>query len=368
MRKIFVALLGASITLPLTILAAKSAEPSAINDHGEIDIQEMTLPFSSLASPEAKQNMIEYTRTMERVRAETRGAPIEVIREKTDEIIFKPTVARLREVFDVDIKEERIGGVLTDVVVPSSGISEANQHRVLINLHGGSNEKGSRFGARAESIPIASLGGYKVVAVDYRLAPEFKFPAASEDVARVYNELLKTYRPENIGIYGCSAGGRLTGQSLAWFQAHDLPRPGAIGVFGWGIGVHLGPADSSYLSMGATIGVAWPEPDRLPEHDYFYTVKDFTDPLVSPELHDEVISKFPPTLVITGTRDFGMSQALHTHTRLTKAGVDTDLHVFEGVPHCAFANIAVMPEVPETQQAWDLIVNFFDEHLGRGAK
>jgi acetyl esterase/lipase len=75
------------------------------------------------------------------------------------------------------------------------------------------------------------VGRIKVVAVDYRLGPENRFPAASEDVTNVYRELLKTYRPENIGIFGCSAGGMLSGQAIPWFLKEHLPLPGAIGVF-----------------------------------------------------------------------------------------------------------------------------------------
>ena len=67
-------------------------------------------------------------------------------------------------------------------------------------------------------MPVAVLGRIKVVSLDYREGPKYRFPAASEDVAAAYRELLKTYRAEDIGIYGCSAGGMLTGMSVAWFQ------------------------------------------------------------------------------------------------------------------------------------------------------
>lgn len=67
------------------------------------------------------------------------------------------------------------------------------------------------------------------------MAPEWYFPAASEDVAKVYRELLKSYRPENIGIYGCSAGAGLTSQAVAWFQTHGLPHPPAWLARIWGL-------------------------------------------------------------------------------------------------------------------------------------
>ena len=63
------------------------------------------------------------------------------------------------------------------------------------------------------------------------MSPEHQCPAASEDVEKVYREVLKHYKPENIGLYGCSAGAALTAQSVAWFIDKNLPLPAAIGMF-----------------------------------------------------------------------------------------------------------------------------------------
>jgi epsilon-lactone hydrolase len=114
-------------------------------------------------------------------------------------------------------------------------------------MHGGAFAVGSVRGGLAESIPVAAVAGIKVITVDYRMAPEHQFPAASEDVASVYKELLKKYKPKNIGIYGCSAGGMLAGQSVAWFQKQRLPRLGAIGIFCAG-GDANPSGDSRYLA------------------------------------------------------------------------------------------------------------------------
>ena len=64
----------------------------------------------------------------------------------------------------------------------------------------------------------------RVISIDYRLAPQAKFPEATEDVAAVYREVLKSTPARYIGIFGCSAGGLLTAQSLAWFQRQHLQR------------------------------------------------------------------------------------------------------------------------------------------------
>lgn len=100
----------------------------------------------------------------------------------------------------MDIKPERIAGVPTDVIEPAGGAPPKNKRRVLINLHGGGFEVGAGLGGQMESIPVASLGAIKVISVDYREGPKYKFPAASEDVAAGYRELLKKYSAKRIGI------------------------------------------------------------------------------------------------------------------------------------------------------------------------
>ena len=205
------------------------------------------------------------------------------------------------------------------------------------------------------------MGEIEVVSVDYREGPDHKFPAASEDVAAVYQELLKTHKPQNIGIYGCSAGGMQTAMSLAWFQKHSLPVPGAVGIFCASAGGIFG-GDALYTAVPlGEARLSQPiAPGARPPLSYFSDT-DPKDPLVSPINSPEVLAKFPPTLIITGTRGFELSSALYTHEQLVKLGVETDLHVWEGLFHGFFYNV----DVPESKDALNVIVKFFDRHLGR---
>ena len=106
---------------------------------------------------------------------------------------------------------------------------ESNRDKVLLNVHGGGFSADS--GSYTESIPVASYSKIKVVSALYRMAPEYPFPAAVDDTVAVYKELLKTYKPEHIAIYGTSAGAILTAEVAAKIKQLGLPLPAALGIF-----------------------------------------------------------------------------------------------------------------------------------------
>ena len=272
-----------------------------------------------------------------------------------------PMVQMMQARYAVDVVEQKIAGVRTQVFTPKNG--KVDPKRVLINLHGGAFQMCAEGCARLESIPIAAIGGFKVISVDYRQAPEAVFPAASEDVAAVYKELLKTYKPKQIGIYGCSAGGSLSAAAAAWLPSHGLPQAGAIGVFGAGA-ARFGVGDSAYIA--GYVDGGFPPPDKSgkpmslgPFRSYFEGAK-MDDPMISPAARPDVLAKFPPTLVITGSRAMDMSPAIYTHSQLLKAGVDSNLIVGEALGHCYI----YQANLPEAQDAYDVIVKFFRKNLG----
>lgn len=219
---------------------------------------------------------------------------------------------------------------------------------------------GSGSGALVEAIPITAVMRVRVVTVDYRLAPEHRYPAASQDVVAVYRALLKTHRPENIGIYGCSAGGIITAQATAWIRKTGMPRPGAIGTF-CGTGAPYS-GDSPYLAgpiTGGEVVSTLVLPDSLPA-PYMAGVKS-SDPIAYPLQTDAEIRAMPPTLLLAGGRDFAVSALTRAHRRLTAAGVPSELQLFDGLPHAFF----MWPDMPESTEAFRLIAGFFDRHLGR---
>lgn len=362
-----------SVALSLTLLLSLTAshagaegppppnlEALTIDAAGTVHASGVTVDVSSLLSPEGKAAL---NAKLHEPRINFDGVTVAQLRAMTDRSQTE-ILARWRKVYRLNIAPEVIGGVQTDVVRPADGVAPENHNRVLINLHGGGFFAGARFGGQAESAPLAGLGRITVITVDYRMAPENTFPAASEDVEKVYAELLKTHAPSAIGIYGCSAGGALTAQAAAWFQSRHLPPPGAIGIFCSGAlpGFWYG-GDSQ--AMNAALNAVEPRPPSagapIPFRPYLAGA-DMRSPLVTPGLYPDVLAKFPPTLIVTGTRDVAMSNAIVTNLKLQAAGAQTQLLVLEGFGHGQFNEFV---GAPETDEAYRLIWRFFDSHLSR---
>lgn len=322
-----------------------------VQPDGTVELPAQPVPPSQFLTPEAKAYLNQHLHDMldpEKLKQDN-GVPR----------FMMGYLEREKALYPLKMDDTKIAGVHAYVYTPTGGVTGKNEKRVLINLHGGGFSGCWPGCAELESRPIAGIGGIKVVSVDYREGPDNKFPAASEDVASVYRELLKIYKPENIGIYGCSAGGMLTAQAVAWFQKHDLPRPGAVGIFCASAGEFGG--DAAYTSTPLGEGRLMPElMGGGVTHLGYFAGTDPKDPMIAPIYSTDVLSKFPPTLLITGTRGFEMSTTLYTHTQLVKLAVDADLHVWEGLFHGFFYN----PDVPESQDAYNVIVKFFDKHLG----
>ena len=338
------------------LFAAAMLIAPAMSSAQEVAVPAFTLPASNQLSEAARQVLV-------RMKAAT--APAEIAGDVAKQRAYYQSynddrLAEMRRHFDTTERHTKLGGVPVDIVEPSAGIADANRNRILINVHGGAFMWGSGSGALVEAIPIAATMGIKVVTVDYRLTPEHRYPAASEDVAAVYRALLKDYPAQSIGIYGCSAGGVITAQATAWIRKQGLAPPGAIGTF-CGTGASYS-GDSPYLAGPTTGGepLAVPAlPATLPT-PYLAGVAA-KEGAAYPLLSDEESRAMPPTLLLAGGRDFAVSALTLAHRRLARLGVESELQLFDGLPHAFF----VWPDMPESMEAYAIIARFFDRHLGR---
>lgn len=332
--------------------AAPAANPIAAD--GTVNVAPFELPPSIYLSEQAKASLPRKPTDMEApMHAALASGQAGAMRAKIGQYMA-PTIKHHAELYPVTMTQTTIAGVPAVRVTPVKPIPAANKKKILLNLPGGGFVMGSSQGTgMVESIPLAALAQVEIISITYRQAPETTFPAASEDVEKVYRELLKTHKPEDIGIFGCSAGGLLTAESIAWFQKAGLPLPGAAGIF-------CASADARWGGDSRAFGRPF---QGLPPRDgglrNYFADADLTNPLASPVLAPEVLKRFPPTLFVTATRAMEMSAAVTSHKEMVKVGVDADLHMWDGLGHAFFYNI----DLPESREAFQVMADFFGDHL-----
>lgn len=341
----------AAIALTPSLLA--QSNPSTPEDSATFDPDgtahiTRVIPMPQTISPEAQA-------WLESLTHQKVGPPETLAERRTNTDAWrKMDSAEARRLYPVNIEETTMAGVRTDVITP---VSSPDAKRVLINLHGGGFNSDS--GSLIEGVPIANLAKIKVVSVYYRLAPENPFPAAVDDVVAVYKELLKTYPPHNIGIFGTSAGAILTCEVAVRLKQLGLPLPAALGIFS-GLGDFSRPGDSLQLfTLNGFPGRLQPtDTNHLPDEQYVAKT-DRKDPVLSPIFAD--LRGMPPTLLVTSTRDILLSSTATLHRAMLGAGDDARLVVFEALPHAFWYHF----QLPETKEALELMAKFFDEKVGR---
>ncbi len=307
------------------------------------------VPMPTTISPEAQQWLDSLTHN------KSGPETLEERRKHTDEW-RKFGSGEARKYYPANVEETSIAGVRTDIITPLA-MPEANRNRVFINLHGGGFNSDS--GSLIEGIPIANLAKTKVVSVYYRLAPENPFPAAVDDVVAVYRDLLKTYKPHSIGIFGTSAGAILTAEVTVRLKQLGLPLPAALGIFsGLADFSRVGDARQLFTLNGLPGEMQPTDPNHLPD-DQYVGKTDRNDPVLSPLFAD--LHGMPPSLLVTSTRDLLLSDTAIFHRALLRAGDDSQLVVFEALPHAFWYHF----QLPETKEALELMAKFFDEKVGR---
>ena len=333
---------------------ASTDRSSQVAQDGTVETGNLRVPFSVFASAEARQTFL----------SGLNPAPPEIANDlaalRAHYAAFNDRLRDLMlERFEVEIVQTEIGGVPVHRVTPVSPRDDSG--RVLLNLHGGAFMWGSGSGALVEAIPVAATSGLPVIAVDYRLAPEHKFPAASDDVQAVYEALLAAAPAGAIGIYGCSAGGILTAQCMAQFLERGLPLPGGIAMI---CGAGLFPLGDSAFTSSALSGER-PDDDAtggdMPMSVLRHYVNDLAldDPRVTPGVDLKILSQFPPSLLISGSRDFAASSVTTMHRRLVAQRVHAELFLFDGLWHA----FHIFPDLPESMEVYGLLASFFKRTL-----
>ncbi len=271
----------------------------------------------------------------------------------------EPLINDLIRTLQIRCEKIRIGDVKAFMLEPAD-IPEQNCDKILLFFHGGGYVFNPGESGLDEGLYMAAIAKYKILAVDYRLAPEFPFPAALEDALAAYRHLLKTYPAKDIGVFGSSTGGALTLALCLLLREENLPMPGAIAPgTPWSDLSKTG--DSYFLNDGAdNVLVSY---DGLLEAmaKAYANGHDLKDPLLSPVYGE--LRGFPPALLVTGSRDLFLSNTARVHRKLREAGVPADLLVIEGLSHWQYVELP--PDAPESQYYFREAAAFFRKYLGK---
>lgn len=226
------------------------------------------------------------------------------------------------------------GGVPVYDILPDG----ADGKGVILDTHGGALILGGGEACRINATIFAQRMGRRVWAVDYRMPPDYPYPAPLDDCVAAYRLLLDHYSPDEVFISGMSAGGNLAGALILRARDEGLPLPaGAILLTPE---ADLTESGDSFATNAGVDTV----PASLMQVNLLYAAgHDLADPYLSP-LFGDFSKGFPPTLLTTGTRDVFLSNTVRFHRALRRAGVPAELHVMEACGHVQF------PHSPEAEE------------------
>lgn len=219
----------------------------------------------------------------------------------------------------------------------------------LVFYHGGGYAAGSIVSHRGVCRQIAAELDCAVIAIDYRLAPEHKFPVGINDCLAAFDTVVAQaeqlgLNPARISVGGDSAGGNAA--AVVAQQRRNAPHPPRAQIL-WVPWVDMSRQSRSYELFEQGFFLDKPTMEWYTEH-YLSTPEDALNPMASPLLSD-VRGVCPAIVLVAGfdpLRDEGLAYA----EKLKAAGVDVQLRLFEGLVH-PFVNTAGC--VPACRDAWD---------------
>jgi acetyl esterase/lipase len=243
--------------------------------------------------------------------------------------------------------------------VDGEWISPANvpEDKAILYFHGGGFRLGSVTSHRDLMAQIALASGCRVLAINYRLAPEHRFPAALDDALAAYGWMLdRGLKSENVAFAGDSAGGNLVLAAMLALRERGLPLPtAAVLMSPW---TDLAATGASYVSRAEADPIHQRSMILALAKNYLGGQGDPYDPLISPLYAD--LAGLPPLLIHVGDRETVLDDSVMFADLARAAGVDVSLEVWDGMIH-VFQMFGA--ELPEARQAIASIAGFLNRHL-----
>lgn len=235
--------------------------------------------------------------------------------------------------------------------------------RVALQLHGGGYIGPLSYWYRELAVKQAVLTDAREVwMVDYRIAPEHVYPAALDDAAQVYTEMLnRGVDPKNLIVFGDSAGGNLALALSIRLREENLPQPAVLILASpWTTFEADAPSRINNADRDLVLGKTNP--------DMYYSVCDpkcggdlpLNDPRLSPIYAD--LTGLPPMLIQIGGRELFVDDGLELLKKATADELNVTLSVYQGMPH-DFAML--LPDLDDSIKSFTEIKSFVNLHMSK---
>lgn len=228
----------------------------------------------------------------------------------------------------IQVRQVDADGVDAELMWPARLHHPIGQ-RVILYIHGGGFSGGS---IRTHSLLAGSLAkaaSSDVLLIEYRLMPEYTYPAQINDALTAYRWLLDNgYRAENVVVAGDGAGGNIALEAVLRQRQAAKPLPAAV--------IALSPITDLAATGGSMTSNA--DSDPLVGSASIETLRKAylgsrspTDPQVSPLYAD--MTGFPPLLLQVGSGEVLLDDTLRLADKARQAGVDVTTEIWPGMPH-----------------------------------
>jgi monoterpene epsilon-lactone hydrolase len=257
---------------------------------------------------------------------------------------------------NITVEKKMLNGIPVHYLQPVD-VPDAFKHAIFFHIHGGAYVCFAGEAGITEGIYDASFLKIPTISVDYRMPPDSPYPAALDDVIAAYKGLLALYPNYKIVIGGVSSGGGLAMSAILKMKELKMKLPDAVFLASpWSDLTKTG--DSYYINEGIDRVLVTTDGFLDAAVKLYVNGHDLRDQYLSPIYGD--LSGFPPTFLVTGTRDLFLSNTVRAHRKLRDAGVVADLVVIEGMSH---GDYFLLPDAPESRSIYKDLSNFLNIHF-----
>lgn len=229
-----------------------------------------------------------------------------------------------------------------------------NANKIILYIHGGSWCFGDLTISRHLAMFLAEMSEYKILVVDYSLAPENPYPKGLGDCEKIYNYLINTNNPENIVLLGDSAGGNLSLCLLAKIKDNNLPMPACVAL----------ASPVTDLTQNSELVRQMPDLCYTVYKEKEQTIFDLYlngasphSPFVSPIKAD--MRTYPPILIHVGEDEALCTDNINFVKEANKQGVNAVCKVWLEMFH-DFTTVG--NTLPESKNSLREIIEFFDKY------